>query len=253
MEINDQIDKEEVVKEFDKRALNSSGIDAVLDASGSADASFSNIYRDFITKYYLAKYVHAKKNEVLLDYGCGIGRISNIFSPKCQQVYATDISKEMINKAIEINSKPNIDYFELTHLENKIKDHSIDKIYICWVFQHINENQFEEIIKMFKRKLKPQGKVILFEQINVKSFNNKIINQRIETTYINKFDEYGFSNILNKKIFKMPSYGLDFWKRLNKNYSVFLYLSLLVERLTINYKNKNLVYSTQIFVFTSKK
>jgi len=47
----------------------------------------------------LLKLLKIKKNDIVLDLGCGSGIHMQLLSPKCKKIIGLDISKEMIAKA----------------------------------------------------------------------------------------------------------------------------------------------------------
>ncbi len=78
----------------------------------NSSKEFSNIYkkdgsffRDIVKSFLdsrtniLLKLLKIKKNDIVLDLGCGSGIHMQLLSPKCKKIIGLDISKEMIAKA----------------------------------------------------------------------------------------------------------------------------------------------------------
>ena len=96
---NTEINTECVESYFEKSALSHKDINAVLDVSNTKEAIHSNIYRDYFTKKYLQKNVSPNKSDSILDFGCGVGRITYSFSKFANRVDGIDTSKNMIEVA----------------------------------------------------------------------------------------------------------------------------------------------------------
>lgn len=96
----------------------------------------------------------------MLDIGCGIGRLARAFSDNFEEVYGTDFSLEIIEKAKIMNKdKPNIHF-----IKNNGKDLSVfenDFFDFCFsyaVFQHIPDPLIiQNYITEIKRVLTPGG------------------------------------------------------------------------------------------------
>ena len=72
MEHIGKVKQEEVILEFDRRALEVGGNNSVLDAAPNPQVAFANIYRDFISKFFVRKHLNPKKECV------GLMMVSNI-------------------------------------------------------------------------------------------------------------------------------------------------------------------------------
>ncbi len=96
-----------------------------------------------------------------LDFGCGVGRLSNALAEYFEQVYALDVSSSMIEKAeslrkhgnIEfvLNKEPNLEVFE---------DETFDFVFTDKTLQHIPYPQSKTYIAEFLRVLKPRGIIV---------------------------------------------------------------------------------------------
>src|SRR5687767_13733335 len=90
-----KLDRERVIKNYSQRALEGSGLGAVLEM-GADDA---NLYRDYVTNRLIKKHLRLKSSDVVLDFGCGLGRVARYLSQHCNTVQAVDASPEMIEAA----------------------------------------------------------------------------------------------------------------------------------------------------------
>ena len=242
-EVNDLL----VKKLFNQRALNLKGNNAVLSSDSLESTIRQNIYRNFITQKSIIKYLRPKTNETILDFGCGIGRISKMVSKFSKMVIAIDCSDEMIKKAIEENSRPNIAY---STSENYLfKNNRFDAIYTCWVLQHISDNQLTKEIKKFQEILKKGGRIIILEQISKEgSIKEKVLHQRRVIDYEELFLKNDFKLVLQKPILRFPSYGMTIWMKY-KLPNFVLPLLKLIENNTVNRNPENIDYVSTIMIF----
>jgi len=98
-------------------------------------------------------------NAVVLEIGCGVGRITEAISAVAKEVLAIDISEEMIEQAKKrLASKENVTLFATDGLTYPIEDNSVDVVFSFIVFQHMSSvdvvlNNLKEV----GRVLKPGG------------------------------------------------------------------------------------------------
>lgn len=98
------------------------------------------------------------KDKRMLEIGCGVGRQSRALSEMFEEVYATDISSNMISKAKELNSDlKNVKFIKTDGQDLRdFPDNYFDFVYSCYVFVHIPDkrikyNYFQEIHRVLKR------------------------------------------------------------------------------------------------------
>lgn len=113
-----------------------------------------------------AKY--SKDGDNVLDFGCGNGRLIEIFKGKKIDYAGLDISKNLIEitkKKYQDNFPEAIQKAEFLQTDGfsvSFPDEYFDNIYSIAVLHHIPSAQFRaDLLKEFKRVLKPQGKIIL--------------------------------------------------------------------------------------------
>ena len=106
---------------------------------------------------------YPRTRETVLDFGCGVGRLTRALSRYFTQSYGVDIAESMIAKAKEmnqsttgctfiVNSEPHLRIFS---------DNSFDMIYSKIVLQHIPNTQIiKSYIAEFVRVLKTDGLLV---------------------------------------------------------------------------------------------
>jgi ubiquinone/menaquinone biosynthesis C-methylase UbiE len=106
---------------------------------------------------------YPKTQETVLDFGCGVGRLTRALSKNFPQCYGVDISESMIAKAKELNQLVTKCMFVLNdepHL-HIFSDSSFDMIYTNMVLQHIPDPRIIlDYIAEFIRLLKPDGLLV---------------------------------------------------------------------------------------------
>ena len=115
---------------------------------------------------------YANKNMKFLDYGCGTGRsLRFIRNLGYKDIVGVDISKDMIDKAKEMDALGN--YRLIENLKIPYLDKTFDVIFMSYVFLEVGEfNEIVKILQEFKRVLKDDGHIIFITSI-VKNIKDK--------------------------------------------------------------------------------
>jgi ubiquinone/menaquinone biosynthesis C-methylase UbiE len=108
---------------------------------------------------------HIKKNDKILDFGCGSGAFTfKISKFTSGEVIGIDIAKEFIRSANVFFKPKNIRNlkFKLSNTKKlKFKDNYFNKILLVDVIHHLDK--IKPIILELKRILKKNGKIIVYE------------------------------------------------------------------------------------------
>ena len=115
---------------------------------------FTNIYINNILK----KVAHLNDKKIL-DFGCGIGTSSCIFTPN--NYFGVDNDYRRIHYAKLLNPEYNFSVLQNHHIPSD--DNSIDYILVIAVIHHIPTDVLPFYLQEFHRILKPNGKIILIE------------------------------------------------------------------------------------------
>jgi ubiquinone/menaquinone biosynthesis C-methylase UbiE len=99
-----------------------------------------------------------------LDFGCGVGRLTQAMSEYFEECYGVDISEGMIEQARAFNKHPNrCNYVLNTSADlSKFADRYFQFIYSSIVLQHIPYKYTKEYLREFVRILKPKG-ILVFQ------------------------------------------------------------------------------------------
>jgi len=137
--------------------------------SYDADISFSLGYRQMIP--YIIKSAKIKPTDIVVDIGCGTGKLSLILASVAKKIIATDISSKMLKKArkeAEKNDIHNIEFKKANCINLPIKKSSIDVIVSNLVLHHLTDEEKLNALKEFYRVLKPKGKIIIGDLVKSK-------------------------------------------------------------------------------------
>jgi len=94
-----------------------------------------------------------------LDFGCGVGRLSQALAPHFREVVGVDISSSMLERAREYNRHGDRVQYEHNTREDLalFPDASFDFVYSNITLQHVPPNSCRRYVREFFRVLKPKG------------------------------------------------------------------------------------------------
>lgn len=132
-----------------------------------------------------SKYV--KKDDVVLDVGCGYGRTLNeLYTKGYKNLIGIDFSKGMIERAKKINS--DIDFRIMNNSKIDLPDNSVDSVILLAVLTCIVEDKEQEyLVSEIYRVLKRGGAIY----INDFLLNNDERNLNRYNEFKNKYNKYG--------------------------------------------------------------
>ena len=113
------------------------------------------------TTQFILDHVGIKPTDVVLEIGCGVGRVGKHAAPSCQQWIGADVSPNMLKFAAEnLRELPNVQFVELSGYDlNPIPSESIDLVYCTVVFPHLAQwDRYSYVLEAF-RVLRAGGKL----------------------------------------------------------------------------------------------
>lgn len=140
------------------------------DQSGYYDAhvnEFSNLHSNF-QKYRISKVLEIytpKKEERVLDLGCGWGTFCFAVSPLCKEVVGLDFSQNSIslcNNLLEKGDYENVKFVCLDAQDTGLPSGNFDIIISADLFEHLYPETFENILDECKRLLKKGGRLVIW-------------------------------------------------------------------------------------------
>lgn len=109
------------------------------------------------------------RDDLIVDFGCGIGRMSQALAEKGAKLLAVDRSTEMRNHAKKYISKKFLDEGTVLLLSDseflsRVPDleRSVDTVLFMEVLQHIPEPVIDDLLPQILHVLKPGGRIVVF-------------------------------------------------------------------------------------------
>jgi ubiquinone/menaquinone biosynthesis C-methylase UbiE len=114
-----------------------------------------------------------------LDFGCGVGRLSQALSIYFSEVHGVDIAPSMIDLANKYNTHGNKCHYHLNDKNNLelFESNSFDFIYTNITLQHMKPEYSKKYIQEFLRILAPQG-ILVFQIPSHEKITSKIYQLR---------------------------------------------------------------------------
>jgi ubiquinone/menaquinone biosynthesis C-methylase UbiE len=106
-----------------------------------------------------------KKNDAVLDLGCGWGTFCFALAPICKHVTGLDYSGNSIKLCKKLSKKypfKNIDFILSDARNTGLKSESYDVIISADLFEHLYPQMFEETLDECRRLLKKGGKLVIW-------------------------------------------------------------------------------------------
>jgi SAM-dependent methyltransferase len=104
-----------------------------------------------------------KEHGRALDFGCGVGRLTRALSTNFRDCVGVDISKEMVERARELNAdRQNCEFVVNVASDlSRFEDASFDFVYSSKVLQHMPSGKLAcEYVAEFVRVVRPGGLVV---------------------------------------------------------------------------------------------
>ena len=107
----------------------------------------------------------ASPSAVVLDYGCGDALAADLVANNCERLYLFDAApsvQERLRTRFAGNNKIEV----LSHAElEALTEHSLDLIVANSLLQYLRRDEFEPLLDVLHRLLKPPGKLVLADVI----------------------------------------------------------------------------------------
>lgn len=223
--------------------------------------AFVNNYFDKASTTAIKNNITLKKDFEILDFGCGVGRISLWLAPSVKKVIGVDISPKMIEIARKRSKLLNIENAEFVQFDDnnlRFEDNSFDLVTCCVVLKYVLDNEdLRQIIGEICRVVKPEGSIVLIENTDalgpVYLGEEDLSGQSIlrpKNYYIDIFRKHDFKLISDYPIFNMflSSYYSPFAKKMDS----YLHLNLFLP-LSSLFLNFDLILDNLIKARVSKK
>jgi SAM-dependent methyltransferase len=120
------------------------------------------------TLRFLQETVGIRKDDVVLEIGCGIGRVGRVVAPLCRKWIGCDVASNMLSLAAErLKDLPGIELKEISGFDlSGVGNASVDVVYCTVVFMHLETwDRYNYVLEAF-RVLRPPGRIYV-DNINL--------------------------------------------------------------------------------------
>jgi ubiquinone/menaquinone biosynthesis C-methylase UbiE len=117
---------------------------------------------------FLQESVGIGRDDVVLEIGCGIGRVGRVVAPLCRKWIGCDVASNMLSIAAErLEDLSNVEFKEISGYNlSGVADASVDVVYCTVVFMHLESwDRYNYILEAF-RVLRPNGRIYV-DNINL--------------------------------------------------------------------------------------
>ena len=133
---------------------------------GDQDPEYAAKWDEYEKGFVLPKLM-LNRNKVVLDLGCGMGRLADAVSDKVKEYYGVDFSSEMIAVAKQ-NVRNNNCHFYIMSVVDALSDPKItarkyDLVLMAGVSMYINEDELKESYRLL-RNLVNKDSLFYFEE-----------------------------------------------------------------------------------------
>jgi SAM-dependent methyltransferase len=144
-----------------------------------------NHYIDLLQKIALEKVLELKGDELILDFGCGSGRIAYWIAPKVKKVIGLEVTPEMIELAEKNRIVENVEFMLYDGVHFPTFSHPFDLILSVGVLQTMEGEILKRTVSHLAQYLKKDGRFYLIEQA---SDNPKVGRPNVQG-YLQAFQE----------------------------------------------------------------
>jgi SAM-dependent methyltransferase len=123
-----------------------------------------NYYIDLLQKMALEEVLELRGDEVVLDFGCGSGRIAYWIAPRVKKVVGLEGTLEMIQLAERNRTADNVEFILYDGVHFPVLPYEVDFILSVWVLQYMEGEILKRTVSELARYLKSGGRFYLIEQ-----------------------------------------------------------------------------------------
>jgi SAM-dependent methyltransferase len=143
---------------WNEAALGSAGArDAVL--TGSTAETFESTAKSDADRVRR----HLRGRDFVLNIGCGLGRVDLYLAPHVKELWAIDVSGEMLARAKErLRAWENVRFLEVGNRDflSAVEDGAMDLVFSYLVLQHLEKEDAVSYLREAARVLRPGGVLV---------------------------------------------------------------------------------------------
>ena len=125
-----------------------------------------NNYIDFLQKMALDEVFEFKGDELVLDFGCGSGRIAYWIAPKVREVVGVEVSPEMIDLAERNRTARNVEFVLYDGVHFPVFPYPFDLILSVGVLQIMKGELLKSTLSSLAQCLEKDGRLYIIEHVS---------------------------------------------------------------------------------------
>jgi ubiquinone/menaquinone biosynthesis C-methylase UbiE len=105
-----------------------------------------------------------KPEDIILDFGCGNGRLAGFLCNGYREYIGVDISKKLIDLAKQTYSSEKTKFIKINPIFDKLpfRDNYFEEVFSIAVFHHFPSKAYtQKVLKELHRVIKPKGKIFV--------------------------------------------------------------------------------------------
>jgi len=133
----------------------------------------------------LEEALELRGDEIVLDFGCGSGRISYWVAPKVNRVLGLEVTPEMIDLAERNRTSENVEFILYDGIHFPVLSSLSDLVLSVGVLQTMGVESLKETVSQLMGYLKSGGKMVFIEQA---SDNRRVGRPKLQE-YLHAFED----------------------------------------------------------------
>ena len=148
-----------------------------------------NDYIHLLQTAALEEVLELRGDEVVLDFGCGSGRISHWIAPRVKRVIGLEVTPEMIEVAEDNRVTDNVEFMLYDGFHFPVLPTPVDLVLSIGVLQIMELERLKEALSQLKKVLKSGGRLYLIEQAS----DNPRVGRLPVQHYLQAFEDTGLA------------------------------------------------------------
>ncbi|MEM3154790.1 MAG: class I SAM-dependent methyltransferase [Candidatus Woesearchaeota archaeon] len=164
-------------------------------------------YHWYLGRFYKRKYEQAailaknflKKSMIVLDVGCGDGRMEELLAPSVKKIIGVDNQERPLQFARLLVTQKNVEFIR-NDKKLPVSDSSMDAVVCFDVIEHVPINAVKSFVEEIKRVLKKKG-IFVVTTPNRKELRGKLFGHKVDPKHYQEFTIAELQELLRKNGF----------------------------------------------------
>jgi ubiquinone/menaquinone biosynthesis C-methylase UbiE len=185
--------------------------------------AFFGTGRDDVCRFIadLRRIVPTAGRDRVLDFGCGVGRITRALADHFESVDGVDVASSMIARARELNRNQHRCHFRVNRAVdlNCFTTATFDVVYTRLVLQHLTPPVVSSYLREFLRVLKPDG-ALMFQLPGIVAVDpeqafcdapviGNALKRHVPRTIVRLYRRFKYRVVLRYSLARMEMFGMD--------------------------------------------